>query len=62
MINLELLEACKNCPDFEAVSVCTHQVISVDYVEHFHNITCVNKGKCDALLRHLEKEVKNNGK
>lgn len=61
MINLELLDACNNCSDFKAVSNCEHQIISVNYVEHCHTVSCVNMEKCKALLRHLEKEVKKDG-
>ena len=62
MINLELLEACNNCPDFEATSECNHEIVSIDYIEHCHTITCVNIGKCRALLRQIQKGVKKDGK
>ena len=61
MITLDLLEACENCKDFSAVSENTVNVITVDRVDYHHIVTCANIDKCKALLKHLQKEVKNNG-
>lgn len=62
MITLDLLQACENCKDFEAVSGDRIDVISVNRVEYHHIVTCENIDKCRALLEHLQKEDKNNGK
>ncbi len=58
MININLLDACENCPDFCAVSDCVEEMVSLNGVTYCHEITCENIDKCRALLEHLQKEVK----
>ena len=61
MINLELLEACKSCPDFDPVSERVCNIVSITEVNYIHTVTCKDIGKCRALLKQLQKGVKNNG-
>ena len=61
MIKLKLLNACQNCPDFEAKSTHIGMVTRGFNIEPCCQVTCVHINKCSALLKHLEKEVKKDG-
>ena len=62
MINLELLDACENCPKFIATSEYVGNMNMGFRTEPIHNVTCRNITVCRTLLEHLEKEVEKNGR
>ena len=61
MINLELLDACQNCPKFVAVSELEYEIMNNFEMHRGYKVTCENFEVCQALLEHLEKEEKKNG-
>ena len=62
MIQLDLLEACHSCSDFEPIKTNCHTLMYEGKVlEITCDITCSNIDKCRALLEHLKKEVNKNG-
>ncbi len=62
MIEYDFLEACENCPNLEAKSNLEYEHISLDEVTYGHKITCKNIDKCRTLIKHLQKEVKEDGR
>lgn len=61
MIQLDLLEACHKCPDFEPKKVHLYNtIVGMEYIPCY-DVTCENIEKCRVLLEHLKKEVNKNG-
>lgn len=61
VIELNVLEACHKCPDFEPKRVHLYNSL-VNFEEvPYYEVTCENIDKCRALLEHLKKEVKKDG-
>lgn len=61
MIELELWDECKNCPDFE-VTQDTQHLFALDGDDIWqHTITCKHFVICKILKAHLQKEVSNYG-
>ena len=62
MIQLNLLDACHKCKDFEPKKVHLYNtIVNFDYIPCY-DVTCENIEKCRALLDYLKKEVNKNGK
>ncbi len=57
MINLELLDACQNCPNLEPIKTNEFDAFYQGDIQHHITISCENIEKCRALLKHLQKEV-----
>lgn len=63
MINLELLDACQNCPDLDPIKTgCVDIMCRGEVVDRRSTITCSCIDKCKVLLEHLKKEVNKNGR
>lgn len=62
MINLELLDSCENCPKFIAKGEYVGDMAIGFNIEPIHKVTCENIEICRALLDHLKKEEKKNGR
>lgn len=62
MIEYDFLEACENCPNLEAESKLEYEHICLEGTTYCHKITCINIDKCRTLIKHLQKEVKKDGR
>ena len=62
MIKFDLLDACRNCPDLEPIKTDAYNIMHWgEIVDRECTVTCKNIEKCRVLLKHLQKEVENNG-
>lgn len=61
-IELELLEACENCPDFKATTDTFSNTVLHGKEIYIHTVRCANYFKCQRLIEHLQKEVNKDGR